>query len=406
MLKEAVHAWHRQKNRPAENRRQRTLLEIDPSQALGGERHAILQIERLKEEEPELERWRTAVMLALDDALQTAAKQDINPSKLWSVFEPSLVDTPEMRHRFAMAHEEGPLRLAALGEALATFDKFTGVRHPETISNKAFESLRADRDFTFWSASSQLELSKAHGRDAGRDAARRIMKIEAALRSFALQPFAASRFHERFQNSLGRWSLVLQFAFLVALSNPREPFVILRDAALKSASSYLPVADRFAHDQKWADAVTSLVVDSVSMTQDDQARDWIDDERQPVLLRAQLLWARPALLDTDLQRAISLIEEIAARTTFRADAGRNASDLINIVDRAAAAMRRGDRPDLYDHLAIPYSKAVAQTDAPLVRSVSLQTLLAALSADPDARTILLKDPVWGHSRVSETLRND
>ncbi|ANN57225.1 hypothetical protein A9174_10960 [Mesorhizobium loti NZP2037] len=406
MLKEAVHAWHRQKNRPAENRRRRALLEIDPSQALGGERHAIFQIERLKEEEPELERWRSAVMLALDDALQTAAQQDIDPGKLWSVFEPSLIDTPEIRHRFAMAHADGLLRRAALEAALATFDKFVGVRHPETISGQGFESFRAEQEFAFWAARSQVELSKADGRDPGHDAARRIGKAEAALHAFALQPFAATRFNERFQNSLGRWSLILQFAFLVALSDPGAPSVILLEAALKSASSFLPVANRSGYDHRWADAVAGLVVDAVSTTQGNKARDWIDDERQPALLRTQLVWACPAILETDLQRATSLIDEIAARKTFRADAGRNASDLLNIVDRAAAAMKREDRPDLYDHLAIPYSKAVAQTDAPLAKSVSLQTLLAALKADPDARTILLKDPVWGHSRVSGTLRND
>lgn len=406
MLKEAVHAWHRQKDRPADSRRRRALLVIDPSQALGGERNAIFQIERLKEEEPELERWRSAVMLALDDALQTAAHRDIDPGKLWSVFEPSLVDTPEIRHRFAMAHADGSPRRAALEAALATFDKFVGARHPETIGSQDFESFRAEREFAFWAASSQVELSKANNRDAGHDAARRIVKAEAALRDFALQPFAASRFHERFQNSLGRWSLVLQFAFLVSLSDPEAPFVILRDAALKSASSFLPVANRFAYDRRWADAVTSLVVDAVSTTHDNNVRDWIDDKRQPALLRAQLIWACPAILETDLQRATSLVDEIAARKTFRADTGRNASDLLNIVDRAAAAMKREDRPDLYDHLTIPYSKAVAQTDAPLAKSVPLQTLLAALKADPDARTILLEDSVWGHSRVSETLRND
>lgn len=406
MLKQAVHAWHRQKNRPAENRRQRALLEIEPSYALGGERHAIFQIERLKEEEPELEQRRSAVMLALDDALQTAAQQDINPGKLWSFFEPSLVDTPEITHRFAMAHPDGHLRRAALEAALATFDKFVGVRHPETISGQSFEAFRAELEFAFWAARSQVELSKANGHDPGHDAARRIEKAEAALRAFALQPFAATRFNERFQNSIGRWSLILQFAFLVAISDPRAPFIILRDAALKSASSFLPVANRSGYDYRWADAVASLVVDAVSTTQDNRARDWIDDEHQPALLRTQLVWACPAILETDLQRATSLVDEIAARKTFRADAGRNASDLLNIVDRAAAAMKREDRPDLYDHLAIPYSKAVAQTDAPLAKSVSLQTLLAALNADPDARTILLEDPVWGHSRVSEALRND
>lgn len=406
ILKEAVHAWHRQKNRPAENRRQRALLEIDPSQARGGERHAIFQIERLKKEEPELEQRRSAVMLALDDALQTAAQQDIDPGKLWSVFEPSLVDTPEIAHRFAIAHADGLPRRAALEAALATFDKFVGVRHPETISGQSFEAFRAEREFAFWAARSQVELSKAKGHDPGRDAARRIVKAEAALHAFALQPFAATRFNERFQNSLGRWSLILQFAFLVALSDPRAPFVILRDLALKSASSFLPVANRSGYDHRWADAVAGLVVDAVSTTQDNKARDWIDDEHQPALLRTQLVWACPAILETYLQRATSLVDEIAARKTIRADAGRNASDLLNIVDRAAAAMKREDRPDLYEHLAIPYSKAVAQTDAPLAKSVSLKTLLAALKADPDARTTLLKDPVWGQSSVSETLRND
>lgn len=346
-------------------------------------------------------------MLALDDALQTAAQQDIDPGKLWSVFEPSLVDTPEIRHRFAMAHPEGPLRCAALEKALATFDSLVGVRHPKKVCDENFDSVRAERELAFWAANSQIELSKLKKqRNPGHDAGRRIGTVEKVLRGFVLQPFAAGRFHERFQNSIGRWSLILQFAFLVALSDPRAPFVILRDAALKSASSFLPVANRSGYDHRWADTVAGLVVDAVSTTQDNKARDWIDDERQPALLRTQLVWACPAILETDLQRATSLVDDIAARKTFRADAGRNASDLLNIVDRAAAAMKREDRPDLYDQLAIPYSKAVAQTDAPLAKSVSLQTLLAALNADPDARTILLKDPVWGHSRVSEMLRND
>lgn len=402
MLKEAVHAWHRQKDRPAENRRKRAILEIHPQQAMGGEHNAVHQIARLVEDAPELERLRAAVILARDDALQTAARQDIDPKTLWTVFEPSLVDTPEIRHRFAMAHTEVPLRQAALEEALTTFDRLVGVRHPERICNENFDAVRAEREFAFWAANSQVELSKLKKqRDAGHDAARRIGSVEAALRDFVLQPFAAARFHERFQNSIGRWSVVLQFALLVALCDRKAPLIRLRDEALKSASAFLPVAERFAYNPKWVEAVAGLVADALSTMEGTVVRGWIDDERQPVLLRTQLVWACPAILSNNLEFATSLIDEVATRKTTRAAAGRNASHLLDIVDRAAVAMKREDRPDLYSHLAIPHAKASAQTDAPLARSVSTETLLAALNADPNARMIVLEDPVWGRSRISE-----
>lgn len=66
-------------------------------------------------------------------------------------------------------------------------------------------------------------------------------------------------------------------------------------------------------------------------------------------------------------------------------------------------MIREKRFDLYNYLAIPYNKAVAKADAVLAKSVSLQTLLAALSADAEARQNLLSSPVWGHSRLSEVI---
>ncbi|MHB0954543.1 MAG: hypothetical protein ACYC10_21830 [Allorhizobium sp.] len=404
MLKEAVHAWHRQKDRPSDNQRRRAILEIDPHQALGGERYADNEIERLRAEVPALEGRRAAVMQALDDALQTAAQQDIDPKALWSVFEPSLVDTPEIRHRFAMAHPKGPMRQAALAESLVAFDRLVGVRQPETICGENFDSVRAEREFAFWAARSQVELSKANMRDAGHDAARRIMKVEAVLRNFVLQPFAANRFHERFQNALGRWSVVLQFALLVVLVDQEAPLARLRDEAVKSASSFLPVADRFAYDPRWGEAVAGLVADAVSTMNTTQVQKWIGDEGQPAFVRAQLVWSHPSIIDEDLALATSLIEQVAARKTGRAYSGRKASHLLEIVDRAAVTMMREKRSDLYVHLAIPYYNAMAQTDAPLARSITLETLLAALNGNFNARTKLLEDPVWGHSRISEMLR--
>ena len=404
MLKKAVHAWHRQKDRPAENRRRLAILKIDPHQAIGGEHNAVHQIARLLEDALELERWLAAVILALDDALQTAARLDIDPKRLWTVFEPSLVDTPEIRHRFAMAHTEGPLRQAALEEALTTFDRLAGARHPERISKENFDAVRAERELAFWAANSQVELSKLKKQsDAGHDAARRIGRVEAALRDFVLQPFAATRFHERFQNSIGRWSVVLQFALLVALYDRKAPLIRLRDEALKSASAFLPVAERFAYNTTWAEAVAGLVADAVSPMEGTVVQGWIDDERQPALLRAQLIWGCPAILCNDLQLATALIDKVATRKATRAAAGRNASHLLDIFDRAAVAMIREKRFDLYNYLAIPYNKAVAKADAVLAKSVSLQTLLAALSADAEARQNLLSSPVWGHSRLSEVI---
>lgn len=404
MLKEAVHAWYRQKDRPFENRRARAILEIDPHQAVGGARHAVHQIERLKEEAPELERRRSTVMLALDDALQTAAQQNIDPHKLWSVFEPSLVDTPELRYRFAMAHTDGPLRRAALEEALARFDRLVGVRSPKTICDEDFDSARAGREVAFWAANSQIELSKINGSDTGHDAARRIGKVEPVLRNFVLQPFAAKRFHQRFQNSIGRWSVVLQFALLVALFGRNAPLVRLRNEALKSASSFLPIAERFANDPQSVEAVAGLVADAVLTMQKADVREWIDNERQPPLLRAQLIWSCPAILSDNLHLATSLIDKVAARKTG-ASAGRNASYLLDLLDRAAVAMQHENRPDLYVHLEIPYAGAVSQPHAPLAKSIPMKTLLAALKADPKARQILREDPIWARSRLIEAIQH-
>lgn len=403
MLKEAVHAWHRHKDRHADNRRRQAILLIDPQHAIGGERYADDEVERLRADEPSLVSRYTAVMLALEDALQTAAQQDTDPKKLWTVFEPSLVDTPEIRHRFAMAHADGPLRHAALEKALAAFDRLVGVRRPEKICNEDFDTIRAERELAFWAANSQVELSIARKCDAGRDVGRRIGKVEKVLRDFVLQPFAAARFHERFQNNIGRWSVVLQFALLVALSDRKGPLIRLRDEALTSASAFLPVAESFAFNKEWVEAVAGLVADAVSTMPRTDVRGWIDNERQPALLRAQLIWGCPAILSEDLQLATSLIDKVATRKTARAPAGGNASCLLDIFDRAAVAMIRENRPELYTYLAIPYNKAVAQTDAVLARSVSLQTLLAALNADTEARQNLLNSPVWGHSRLSKAI---
>lgn len=402
MLKEAV----RQKDRPFENQRSRAILEIDPRQAIGGERYAAHQIERLKNEAPDLERRRMAVMLALDDALQTAAQQNIDPHKLWRVFEPSLVDTPELRHRFAMAHTDGSLRHAALEKALVSFDKLVGVRRLETICDEDFDSIRAGREFAFWAANSQVELSKITGSDTGHDAARRIGSVELVLRNFVLQPFASARFHQRFQNNIGRWSTMLQFAFLVALSDQKAPLVRLRNEALKSASVFLPIADRLAYDPQWVEAVAGLVADTAATMEGSCVQAWIDDERQPALLRAQLIWAYPALLDTSLSLAISLIDKVAKRKTNGAAAGRNASYLLDILDRAALAMRQENRPDLYAKLADLFNRAVAQANAPLAKSVSMQTLLAALSGDAGAGRILLENPIWARSRLGEAIRRE
>ena len=404
MLKQAVHAWYRQKDRLFENKRTRAILEIDPHQAIGGEREAVRQIERLREEAPELEMRRAAVMLELEDALRTAAQQNIDPHKLWSVFEPSLVDTPEIRHRFAMAHTDAALRRAALEEALATFDELVGVRHLETSCDENFDPIRSRREFAFWAANSQVELSKIKRCDAGHDAARRIASVEPVLRNFVLQPFAATRFHQRFQNNVGRWSVMLQFAFLVALSDQKTPLVRLREDALKSASGFLPIAERFADDPQWMEAVAGLVADAVSAMQLTDVREWIDDERQPPLLRAQLIWACPAILSNSLHLAMSLVDKVVAPQATRAAANRNASYLFNILDRAAVSMLYKNRSDLYPYLAKLIDTAAAQAEAPLARSLSMQTLLAALNGDPGARIVLLESPIWGRSRLGEAIR--
>lgn len=404
MLKEAVHAWHRQKNRPQENRRRQAVLQLEPRHAVGGEAYANDEIQRLSEEESVLEARQTSVMRALNDALQTAAQQDVDPKKLWSIFEPSLVDTPEIRHRFAMAHTEGAARCAALKASLAIFDEVMGVRHPETVCHTNFDRIRVDREFAFWMACSQIELSKSIGRDVGHDAARRIGRVEKSLRNFVLQPFAASRFGLRFQDALYRWSSVLQFAFLVALSDLEAPLVQLRNHALESARPFLWVANRSAHDLRWVDPVIRLVVDAVSTMEMEHAWAWINDKSQPALLHAQLVWSHPSILEKKLALAKSLIEQVSARETSPTVPGYNAFALLDIVDRAASAFRREGRLNLAPLLNVPYSMAAMCEEAPLARSLPFDTLLAALSNEPEARKFLLENPVWGRSRVSEELR--
>ena len=173
MLKEAVHAWHRQKDRPYENQRRRALLRLEPKHAVGGERYAQAEIERLVAEEASLDARRTAVLAALDDALRTAARHDVAPNELSGVFEPSLVDTPEIRHRFAIAHATGPIRCAALQASLTALDELIGARRPENICEDNLDTVRAGREFAYWTAASQIELSKASGRDAGHRAIQR-----------------------------------------------------------------------------------------------------------------------------------------------------------------------------------------------------------------------------------------
>ncbi|MEH3066079.1 MAG: hypothetical protein PGN33_26275 [Methylobacterium radiotolerans] len=404
MLKEAVHAWHRQHDRPSGNRRRRALLRVEPRHAIGGERYAANEIERLVEEEASLEARRAAVMAALDDALRVAAQLDADPKTMSSVFEPSLVDTPEIRHRFAIAHPEGAVRRAALEASLSMFDGLLGVRHPEKVFREHFESFRSGRELALWAARSQIELSKSNGRDVGHDAARRIARVEAALRSFVLQPFAASRFGQPFQHSLERWSLLLQFAFFVALLQSDAPIIQLRDLALKSARSFLPVGERFAYNSKAVDLVTELVADALTTVTLEHCRKWIGDENQPVLLRAQIVWSRPDILEENPVLGVSLIERVAARETQPGIPGRNGNALFGILDRAAAAIKQNARLDLSSLLGVPYKEAVADANAPLARSLSLDTLLAALDGDAKACRQVLDDAVWSHSRVAEVLR--
>ncbi|MFE1602308.1 hypothetical protein [Methylobacterium sp. ID0610] len=403
MLKEMVHAWHRQKDRPYENRRRRVLLRFEPKHAIGGERYAANEIERLAEEEASLEARRAAVMAALDDALHAAAQLDVDPGKLWSVFEPSLVDTPEIRHRFAAAHPEGPIRCAAFEASLAVFDEILGVRRPERICRENFESFRSGRDLALWAAHSQIMLSKANRRDAGHDAARRIGRVEQALRNFVLQPFAASRFGELFQHALERWSLLLQFAFSVALLDSNAPLVRLRDLALQSALSFLPVGDRLCYSHKAVDFVAGLTADALTTASPEDCWKWINDENQPILLRAQIVWSRSDTIGVNCGLGESLIEKVAARETPPGFPGRNGSALFDILDRAAAMIKQDARLDLSPLLAAPYKRAAADINTPLAQSLDLATLLAALNGDADAHRQVREDAIWGQSRLSEVL---
>jgi hypothetical protein len=400
MLKEAVHAWHRHKDRPLDNQRAQAILAIDPHQAPGGERNAVHEIELLKNRAPDLERRLSGVQQALDDALRTAANLNINPHEGWPIFERSLVDTPVIRHRFAMAHSDQPRRLVALKEALAPFDKLVGVRHPKTICNEDFEAVRASWDFAFWAANSQVELSNIQGSNAGRDVGRRIAKVEPVLRGFVLQPFAFARFPTRFQNNIGRWSIVLQFAFLVALHDQICQRERLTNEALKSASAFMPVAERFAHDPRWVDIVSGLASDAVLTIHGQNVRTWVNKERQPPVFRAQLTWGCPKMLDEDLDFATSLLHEVVARKTNPATADRNASSLLDILDRAAVSMLQENRSDLFEHLAIPLEMAVSQSDAPLLKGLTTKLFFSALNADRGARKAFLENPLWAGSRLA------
>lgn len=397
-LKECVHAWYRQKDRPTEARVRQELLRLAPEQATGGRTYAGDEIERLEENIPAFEKQRDAVIFKLEDALRTAAGLDTPPADHWKLFEPSFVDTPEIRHRFAMEHVEGDSRRAALEGSLAVFDEILGTRRADKALNKSIDTVRADKNLAYWAAYSQVELSKIRGREAGRDVGLRIHSLEKSVRHYALQPFAATRFGQRFQDALTRWSLLLQFAFHVSTSQSGV-LEELRDLALSSAQSFLPVASRSMYRSEDVDSVIHMVTDAILTSEDNVRSRWLDDERMPSLLRASLAWSSTVTLNQKPDLARSLLER-AAQGTTRTVREWNASVLINLMDRAAAAIYREKRSEISSMLEIPYSLAISSRNAPLAKSLDIQTLTAAVNGNDVAQKKLINNPIWCQSRTA------
>ncbi|WP_454700913.1 hypothetical protein [Agrobacterium burrii] len=398
-LKECVHAWYRQKDRATQARRRQELLRQAPERATGGARYAVDEIGRLEADIPIFEARRNAVVAKLEDALRTAAGLDATPTEHWKLFEPSFVDTSEIRHRFAIAHVGADSKRAALEACLAVFDETLGTRRPEKALFENIDTVRADKDIAYWAASSQVELSKIRGSEVGRDAARRIHSLEKTVRNYTLQPFAAARFGQHFQDALTRWSLLLQFAFRVSTSLSGTPFERLRDLALSSAQSFLPVASRSMYRSEDVDNVIQMVTDSVLSSEEQVRSQWLEDERMPALLRASIAWSSTATLYEKPDLAKSLLER-AARGTDRTRREWNASILINLMDRAATAIYREKRIEITSMLEIPYSLAVTCGNEPLVKSLDLQTLSTAVNGDDVAQKQVIGNPVWSQSRTA------
>ncbi|SNZ07448.1 hypothetical protein [Cohaesibacter gelatinilyticus] len=222
MLKEAVHSWYRQKERPDDNRRRQTLLRIEPKYALGGADYASQEIVRLKEEEKELASRYEEAEKQLQDALECAAMLNKEPDRYWSLFEPALVDTPEVYYRFAIAHADTEPRTEALKQSINRFDMIVGVKNPEQKFDANLDYHKNTSELAFWAAKSQFELSDRDGQDVGHVAVRRITRLEKKVRCFTTEPFASSRYGERFQNALHRWAVALEFAANIALLDKKS----------------------------------------------------------------------------------------------------------------------------------------------------------------------------------------
>ncbi len=405
VLKEAVHAWYRQKDRPAENRRRQVLLRLEPSRATGGERYAADEIARLKREEPELELRSIAVHASLEDALTTAASHGSDPAEVWDIYEPSFVDTAEIRHRFAMLHPAGNSRIAALKKALDAFDRIVGIRRPAEAFREMLDVAARRNDLAWWAANTQIALSAERGTDAGHDAARHIMRLEEAARDLALQPLAGARFGDRFQGALARWSVVLQFAFFVALAAPAAPLVRLRDLALESARKFLPVSNEFSYDDGNVDSVIKLTSDAIFSCDEAVMNDWIGDSHQPVSLHARVIWKNPTILSRNRLFARSLIDRIKSRTSGRQTSSRNAADLADILDRFAASSFNHCDDDTRVDLKYLYAAATDYMDNPGIRSIDVETIISAVAGERHAASLLLKDPIWSTGRLAMVVSN-
>lgn len=400
VLKEAVHAWYRQKDRLAENKRRQVLLRLEPSRATGGERYAADEMARLKREEPELGWRRVAVHASLEDALTTAASHGCDPADVWNIYEPSFVDTAEIRHRFAMLHPAGNSRIAALKKALDAFDRVVGIRRPAEAFREMLDVAGRRNDLAWWAANTQIALSAERGTDAGHDTARHIAGLEQAARELALQPLASSRFGDRFQGALARWSVVLQFAFAVALTAPAAPLVRLRDLALESARKFLPVSNEFSYDIGNVDSVIKLTSDAICSCDEAVMNDWIGDSHQPMSLHARIIWENPIILSRNRLIARSLIDRIMSRPSGRRMSSRNAVDLVDILDRFAATSLNHCDDETRADLRYLYAAAASYTDNPLTRSIDVETIISSVAGERDAANSLLNDPIWNTGRLA------
>lgn len=404
ILKESVHAWFRQKDRPAQSKRRVALLRLDPSKASGGEKYASSEIDHSLQMQNQLDDWCTATNDALNDALQNAASQNPHTDKSWELFESALLSNPELINRFAMYHPEGKSKITALKKSLNIFEIIIGAKKPKSALNQKYESYNHGDEIALWAAIAQIALSEHEDTDIGRDTAHKIHELEKVVREFTLQPLAVTRFQSHFQSALLRWAHLLQFALKVVLSKPSNQLVKLRESSLNSSSLFMPVACKFSNNALEVSTVTNLTTDVILTCETALIKDWISNISQPEIIRAQLIWSQPEMLNKNPTLAVLLVNEIYHMPAPLGQSDFGTHELLNIFDRAIVAQWENQQTDIVSHLKHLYDTAVQNSHNALAQSLKFTTFHSILCCDESAFKQVLSSPVWGNSRLAQKIR--